>query len=781
MLSETVCSLCRSNEFSNQDNHNGRCTTPESNNHLRYKILSFGSEFNKFNDKKSLNLIKILDLSGDVDKFSDNCSIECEEQNEDEYDINKSTFKKNSYKEEPSVEFKPIQNCFKRKDGQTSEETVSGNEEEESKIWGKINGNLNGLFSNKEESSDNEDSIYLTIGPYVLQGKKVETRAGENFVILRKVPNHCSCICSDSNSHCNHIAYYEICGVVNQKIEFKSRPIIYYTADDNQSDEYYLYQSNFINTNWLILSANDEILNNMLDEQAYFKIINNDSEKNKKAVLCILNNTYYIERIELGGTILLYFPMAEVEEAQGDGNLLVIIGSSKYSYNLIRSNPIFENLPKTSNIHMSSLLDQTPISDLEISDYILGKNEMYPSYYLYQQDGTLRYMGHYFFGEFTIRIIEAIPIYFSKYPDKKKKVTQLTVGEIWDMVNSYPDIFDFVPQEVRNLSTLFQTLLKISDVEQTFTTLDECISVAKSEMISELNVKLNLFKMQKLISWCIVSANCHSEINYYQYTRYLDNILFNKAFPSYIFDDLIEYMLSFRTDNEQFLDYLKSVEYYYKKMSFSEVSNLFSDQNSTQANYNKTFIIFDKSGTELFMMNELDIVYSDLYKLPCLNYEVFKNNTKGLTQLRFSYSMNSLLHNCRSPLSLHISFLAEKVVAILDSNRCVLKIYPTVKHEGLRDNLSELFKLKRNWHLEVLENKLKHFFKDKPAIDMLTGGPDYHGRLWITKEKNNRNYVNQNVVEEIKNETVNMWKKMDGELKSIKEESYIIINWNVPT
>ncbi|UKK02051.2 hypothetical protein MACK_001405 [Theileria orientalis] len=784
MFSDSSGSICRSQEFPYNYGHTDLSNSSFENLHTRYKILLYRKGLNHVKDKGLLNWIKILDLSGDVDQLSEEQRSEdsTSADNDSDVKVNGSTHKTNG-KEENSMDSNKIQNCFKKNDGMPVDNVLE-KVEENSKIWGKLLGNIKGSLSNKSVNDD----IYLAVGPYFLKGNRADFREGEYYVILRKVPDHCSCVCTDSSSpddtHTSHSAYYEICGIVNEKIDFRHRPNFYNSADESQFEEYYLYLSDCKNSSWFMLKVDDEILDKILQEEAYFKIVRTgENYESKKVVLCILNSTYYIERIELAGTLVLFFSPFDLGGATDQENLLVIAGTSKYAYGLVKSNPIFESLPKVKSIDTASLFDQTPISDLEIVDFILGKYEEYPCYYLYQTDGTIRYMGQYLFGEFAVRVIQVIAMYFSNNPGEKKRIADLTVGDVWKMMNLYSDVFEFVPSDVFNVGTVFQMLLQVSDLSETFATMEGYLSMMMSDAVYSCNVKLNLFKIHKLVSWCLVSSNYHKDMDYHSYVYHIDDILFNKAVPSYVFEELLEYVVDLEPEkgNQRLLDYRSCIQFYYKNLKFSEVAALLSESGNRDAFEDKKSTIFDRTGLSLFTMEDLDFNFSGaLNKLPCLNYGIYRTNTKGLTNLRFGNSMNSLLEICRCPLALHIAHLSEKMVSVTEGSRCVLKIYPMVKHESLRDTLSELFKLKNSWHLEVLENKLSPFFKEKPAIDILTGAPDYHGRLLITKEVNSKNYRNRNEILEFKHETIEEWKRTKVELKPIKEESYIIVNWNVP-
>ncbi|BAM40176.1 conserved hypothetical protein [Theileria orientalis strain Shintoku] len=784
MFSDSSGSFCRSQELPYNYGHTDFSNSSVENVHTRYKILLYKKGLNHVKDRSSLNWIKILDLSGDVDQLSE------EQKSEDATSVNNdsgvkgngSNHKSNG-KENDSLDSKCIQNCFKKKDG-TVADNVAENGEENARIWGKLLGNIKGSWPNKPE----KEELYLTVGPYVLKGNQANFREGEYYVILRKVPDHCSCVCTDASlpgeTHTSHSAYYEICGIVNEKIDFKHRPNFYSSTDESHLEEYYLYLSDCKNSNWFMLKVDDEILDKILQEEAYFKIVKTgENDESKKAVLCILNSTYYIERIELAGTLMLIFSPHDLGGGADEENLLVIAGSSKYAYGLVKSNPIFESLPKLKSIETASLLKQTPISDLEIVDFILGKYEEYPCYYLYQTDGTIRYVGQYLFGEFAVRVIQVIPMYFSNNPGEKKRISELTVGDVWKMMNLYSDVFEFVPTDVFNVATVFQMLLQVSDLTETFATMEGYLGMMMSDAVYSCNVKLNLFKIQKLVSWCLVSSNYHKDMDYQSYVYHIDDILFNRAVPSYVFEELLEYVVNMEPEhaNQRLLDYRSCIQFYYKNLTFSEVAALLSESGSRDGYEVKAATIFDRTGPSLFAMEELNFSGGGpLSKLPCLNYNVYRTNTKGLTNLRFGNSMNSLLGICRCPLALHIAHLSEKMVSVTEGGRCVLKIYPKVKHESLRETLSEMFKLKNSWHLEVLENKLRPFFREKPAIDILTGAPDYHGRLLITKEVNSKNYRNRNEIAEFKHETVDEWRRTKVELKPIKEESYMIINWNVP-
>ncbi|AFZ79338.1 hypothetical protein BEWA_021860 [Theileria equi strain WA] len=785
MIAYSEESCCRSAETSNYGPHVDTNNHKIKREHTRYKIVLYEKGVLAKSNRKLLQRISLLDLSGDVTLNSKGESNHIQGPSKHIINSNReNTFQKSQGQEKISINAQIGRGSFKRKisdikpddsDNHTSTDNFN--------VWGKLSGALNSICDFHKDDNENKThcDIYLTIGGYILRGKPANTRDGEHLLIMRKVPNHCSCLCSCRNhievpDHTTHPSYYEICGIINKKVDFKERPsVVYQTLDDSLPDEAYLYPSKNSQSKWIILTVTDELLNDIIDENAYFKEVRSHKGKNevKKVVLCARNETFYIEKMELGGTILLVASADTNFERKDRKNLLTIVGSCKYMYNLIRATPIFDSLPKDQLTSTSLMTDKTAISDSQIMQFLLNKYEESPCYYIYQTDNKIRYMGEHFFGEVAIRLLQIIPIYFTKNPQHKKALTELTVGYFWNIVNEYSDIFEFIESELMNIPTILQLLTRICDFDEQFD-LKEYVSVMKDEtQLLNLTAKLNLFKIQKLITWCITTASHDTGVNFIDMVFHIDNIIFNDSLPGYIFDELLKYLMEYNCKDNSTLDYINCVKFYYENTTFSDLTEKIHSYCGIESIDDRLGTLYDKSGPELFKINRIiSSKVPNLEKIPCLDYDIFKGNTRGLAQLRFNYSMNSLLSVCRSPLSIHISCLANKLVTAIEPNGCLLRICQTQEDEDLRDSLSALFKVRDVWHLEDLECKLKRFFKEKTAIDAITGAPNHYARLWIKSEKNNKNTE--------RNKDSSIWEKDSESKKQIEEESYMIINWNVP-
>lgn len=768
-------SYCRSNESIPSNVHIGQ----KRAEHTRYKIILYEKGIIVANNSKLLQRISLLDLSGDVGLSS---KEETGQTKHESNPVKGVALQKSQNKSKVTIDAHMTRSPFKRKnyDNNSEDDDMDKNC---FKVWGKLTGSIDGICGKYKDTGENPTygDVYLTIGGYSLRGKEAITRDGEYFLIMRKVPDHCSCLCSfkshvDSSEHSTHPSYYEICGIVDKKVDFKERPSVVYQALDESVSEAYLYPSKNSKSKWLVFKVCDELLNDMTSENAYFKVVKAYRGKNEttKVVLCARNETFYIEKIELGGTILLVAPAGADSEEKGIKNVLTIVGSCKYMYNLIRATPIFDNLPKDEIISASLIADRAAISDSQIKNFLLNKYEEAPCYHIYQLDNKIRYMGEHFFGEFAVRVLQIIPIYFAQNTQNKRTIPELTILDFCDIVNKYSDVFEFIPSELKNVSTILQLLTRICDFHETFE-LENYIRVAEDETTAlNLTAKLNLFKIQRLIAWCISTANHDVSMNFVDMVFHLDNIVFNDSLPCYVFDELLKYVMEYNGREGNVLDYVNCVKFYYDNISFSDLTEKVRSYCGIEIPIESNGgTLYDNTGPELFKIKHtVSPRIHNLEKLQCLNYDIFRLNTKGLAQLRFNYSMNSLLSICRSPLSLHISCLADKLVTVIEPDGCLLRICKTHEDEDLRDSLSALFKLRDMWHLEDLECKLKQFFREKTAIDAITGAPNHYARLWVKKEVNTKN------IEGNKNNSI--WEKDPNARKYAEEESYMIINWNVP-
>ncbi|KAK2196700.1 hypothetical protein BdWA1_001949 [Babesia duncani] len=671
-------------------------------------------------------------------------------------------------------------NYFINKDIPTLSRTVSTSSDiNQYRIWGQLKGDLG--FLSKELNQ--QKRFTLTIGKQILNGKQNVDESGTHLLILRNVPDHCSCLCSKSNvekQHECHSGYYEICGVVDYTLVFNERPSFFFHSLDNDSTKecWNLYTSLNINdahTKWIIVKVNDYVLDEILKERGFFKVVNNETKK--RLVLCIPGYTYNIERTEAGGIILLVYNVKSKFSNVVNQNLMSIVGSTKYVHNLIKIFPNYTQLPKNTLIDPKRIYEFIPASDEEIKEFLLNQNNVWPCHYIFMDKG-FKFVEQHVYGEFVVRLLCTIPIYFSQHLKNRPSIYNLTIGDILKLIQCYPKNFEIIDSKTPNDSVIVQLLMAIGDFEEDFMNFESLLNIDISEEILNTRLKLNLYKIHWTIARCI--AHLNHEIKYDDIAIKVDVTLFNDAIPSYIFDDLILYLINKNTiENSKERDYRDCIEFYYRDGTFDEVSNnLMKQFNTGKRTANEHDNLFSKTGVSLFDLGNSKNSIRDLSKTNCCNYPIYKLNTKGLTLLRHNYSMNSLLSVCRCPLSLHLGFLADEYIAIIKQNECVLKEFPLANEESLRDILSALFKLQKQWNLEILEQKLKPFIGDKDTLATITGGPEFHARLWINEEINYKNYTLNNGQEIIESSLEK--KSGEGILERIKEESYIIINSNVP-
>ncbi|GBE59129.1 hypothetical protein, conserved [Babesia ovata] len=674
----------------------------------------------------------------------------------------------------------------------TTIDSVSG----VSLAWGKLTTSLPLLESEGEIATARRDGqITLTVGAHIINGRYVDLEAGDYFLVLRKVENHCSCTCTDGTSggECmeTHEAYFEISAVTRAKIVFSERPsIIQHSADMGDGVPWFLCLSEELeltDPQWLLIRVEHYMVDLFMNEQGYFKLVTNYSgSKQSRLVVSVQDETYFLERVELGGKILLVNPMQIETHEDKSYNILSIVGRCTYVHNLIKTAPNLSSIRKEDKVSLQTILDSLPASDAQIKRFLMNAVPASPCDYMYTGGDKFAYLDPILTAEFCIALLRTLDIHFARSERPKSDAVNPSVRDVWMMVMSFQQEFDFLPPHMRTPKSLFQIMRGLCDLHETFTELEDYLNnMGNEDKLLDTNMQLNLFKIHRKIVRAIIIANENKKMTYLAVIRKVDSLLFAPSVPSYLLDGMIQYLInSILHTDEDVLDYVTCLKFYYEKLSFTDVAEKMSRifRSKKQTPFDATQ--FSLSGKKLFAVDvsrDNDEVLET--KSPCLNYGVFKLNTKGLTQLRFKYAMNFLLSHCRSPLSLHLSFVSESLVAKDDGITCQLQVYRNEDESCLRDVLSSLFTINQRWNLEDMEKKMARFLGSKTALESVTGPPNFHARVWITKQKNTLNYERTESADTQYRsfESEDTSTLVDGMLQHIEEEAYIIINSNVPT
>lgn len=764
----------------------------------RYKIVPYSNNVEDCRDEAQLCNMAIMSLSGEMPQLFNARCLNGEIPAE-------STVKPNSGYLESAMRNQKItalntvniMNCFvTNTQNKQSARSAAESHGTYSNTWGRLSTSMPLFEDEYEPTSARRDlRASLAIGNHLINGNYAEFDQREHILVLRKVPKHCNCACANTDGcedECQetHEAYFEICSIVGAKLSFTERPSIIQPMNEMDRDNTWsVYQSQHmerLNSNWILLKAHSFILETFLTGDAYFKVVHYPSKKEETRLILSLNGeTFYLECVEVGGLLLLVTPLKIVKQDVESNNILSIIGCCRFVHNLVKATPAFSSLSKTATMSLDSVLSSLPVADELIKSFLMNNLDDCMCSHVYMDGGMFSYVENIIWSEFAIRLLRMLPIYATQSPACKKPIQELTMQYLWDTIQKYPEVIDFLPKPMQNLVVVFQLISSLSDVDRKFTDFQEYIdALGDEEFMLACNMKLNLFKIHQRVVLAVCSANEGVQLTYHSLVRKVDSLLFSQMIPSYIFDEMIQYLINKMDENNEDSEcYLKCLKFYYASSSFSDVTAKVAHYlRRKEINFSED-IQYHITGSKMFALNTVsgDAVTEEL-KLRCFDYDIFKLNTKGLTKLRFSYSMNSLLALCRSPMSLHLSFVADKLVATVEGNACVLKVCPKEKEETLRDALSSLFILNNSWHLEVIEKKLARFWGTRSALESITGPPNFHARLWITVEKNNFNqkevYVDNN--ESVESDMTEIRRDNETVLQPIEEESYVIINSNVP-
>ncbi|CDR97071.1 hypothetical protein, conserved [Babesia bigemina] len=661
--------------------------------------------------------------------------------------------------------------------------------------WGKLTTSLPLFESEGEPTTARRDGqITLTVGAHIINGKYVDLESGDHFLVLRKVEDHCSCICTNgtSDGECTetHEAYFEISGVTRAKVVFSERPsIIQHSADMGDGSPWFICPSEDLeltDPQWLLIRVAHAMVDMFTAEQGYFKLLKNYSgSKQSRLVLSLRGETYLLERVELGGKILLVNPMRVNADQDKSCNILSVVGRCTYVHNLIKTAPNLSSTRKEEKVSLQTILDSLPASDAQIKRFLMNAVPASPCDYMYTGGVKFAYLDPILSAEFSIALLRTLDIHFAKSEKPKSDALNPSIRDVWTMVMSFQQEFDFLPPHMRTPKSLFQIMRGLCDIREAFTDLEDYLNnMGDEDKLLDTNMQLNLFKIHRKIVRAIIIANEKDKMTYLAVVKKIDSLLFGPSVPSYLFDGMIQYLINGRLESDDdIVDYVTCLKFYYERLSFTDVAEKMSRifNNKTQTPFDATQ--FSLSGKKLFAVDtgyDNEVVES---KSACLNYGIFKLNTKGLTQLRFKHAMNFLLSLCRSPLSLHLSFVSESLVAKDDGVTCMLQMYRKEDECCLRDVLSSLFTINQRWNLEDMEKKMARFLGSRTALESVTGPPNFHARVWITKQKNTLNYERTDSEEEHRKSFESEYTSAlgDGMLQHIEEEAYIIINSNVPT
>ncbi|ORM42232.1 uncharacterized protein BXIN_1812 [Babesia sp. Xinjiang] len=766
--------------------HTGAC---------RYKIISSPPLGSDGRIDAPFGPLKLLELSGDIPQLFIDHSFLGSTAETSNSSVGQGDRKHNRKAQQPMpINAMNIERCFAvNNDPVLSRTTTVDSHADVSIAWATIRTPLP-LFQLEDEvgSARRNGRIIMTIGNNVLNGKCVVLESGDHILVMKKVETHCSCSCvanDDMERKCEetHGAYFEICAVTKAKIIFNERPSIMQHLHDVDSDiPWFLCQSQnmeLINPNWLLLRVSLDIVDDFMNDKAYFKIVRDNSGKDEtKLILSVNDETYYLERIELGGKVVLVNP-TQIETRNGlTYNLLSILGCCKFLHNLVNVTPNFAPLHLKEDTALQNILDALPIADAQIKSFLMNSYEEWPCECIFLKGGHFTHIDALILAEFTVTLLRLLDIYFNQQERRGKSIQDLTAQDVWSLVHKFQGEFGFLPERMQTPAVTFQLLRFVSDVQVPFNELEDYMYKLENGELFDAPVRLNLFKMHKLIVWAICVANEDRKVTYAELVKKVDSLLFTKMLPSYIFEEMIRYLTRNEVStNEDVGDYVKCLKFYYEKSSFSEVaddmSRRFKRQSRSTAEEPERF----STGKKLFLVGEVDKDLADERGAECYNYDIFKLNTKGLTRLRFKYAMNTLLAMCRCPMSLHVAMIADRIVTTEEGDTCLLQVYPREKVDSLRDVLSSLFRLNKRWHLDDIEKKLVRFLGNRQPLDSITGAPNFHTRLWITNETNTLNCCIAKR-ETSKGEATGMLVADDihSALKPINEESYIIINSNVP-
>ncbi|CCF72678.1 conserved Plasmodium protein, unknown function [Babesia microti strain RI] len=285
-----------------------------------------------------------------------------------------------------------------------------------------------------------------------------------------------------------------------------------------------------------------------------------------------------------------------------------------------------------------------------------------------------------------------------------------------------------------------------------------------------VHVEIDLYLLHlNLCKWLL----SHDTITYSNLSRAVDLILFQSISGKNL-QTMIDCILRdnnrccedlhYRLKCERCL-YICLLEYYYgggltvgsfaAKMSAKRVTNLVTTSMSEILEKLKTL--------------EIDSVRSAIFRqVKCFNYLAYQYHTRGFPEIRLSVyqgqediSFNQLISQLYSPMSCHVSFLADTVDYGSYGGEISFKIIPwQMQFWILRDCLSYLFELKRDWLLERMQRVLYMFFNVQwecrggcdierlkgvnwktLGLDILTGPPTGHTRATLKMFTSSSNYA----------------------------------------
>ncbi|GFE53125.1 hypothetical protein BaOVIS_005290 [Babesia ovis] len=769
----------------------------ERQNHAetrRYKIIPYHRHRPDEEASTSFDHIKLLELGGDLPQLFNDQRWDTASTDIVGGSSRKSDAKQNRKTQLPmAINTMNIESCFDINHGAAISRTTSTDSHSDvSFAWGTLRTSLPIFHSNYDMSSARLDGhITMTIGTNVLNGKHNDMDYGDYILVLRKVQSHCSCSCSTDNHvepQCDklHNAHFEICAITKSRITFNERPCIMHHSNGTDGDiSWFLCQCEHmesINPGWLLLRMGHKIVDIFKSGNAHFKVVKNIRDgETMRLILSLNDDTYYIERVELGGKMLLVNPIKIETQSREMCNVLSIVGCCKFIHNLVSVEPNFAALQIAEDLPLQNILDSLPIADAQIKLYLMNAYKEWPCDYLYLKGGLFSRVDPIIIGEFTIAVLRLLDIHCNEYKKHHNIIEDLEVQSVWSMVQTFPQEFGFLAEKLQTPAVIFQLLRLICDVQESLSGLEDYLLKLENGEFHNMKLRLNLFKIHRQIVWAICVANGHKRITYAELVKKVDSLLFTDRLPSYIFDGMIRYLIKDVVPSDADLaDYIKCLLFYYEKASFSDVADKMSQQFRRKREPALDKPQYSITVKQLFIIGDCDRVMVDESKTACFNYSIFKLNTRGLTMVRFKYAMNSILMLCKCPMSLHVAFIADRVVAIEENNTCLIQLYPKERMDTLRDVLSSLFRLNNTWHLEDIEKKLVRFLGNRQPLESITGGPNFHARLWVTNERNALNYYDskRDTTEGTPDKT--MVDSLHNELRHMTEESYIIINSNVP-
>eukprot|EP00371_Babesia_bovis_P002983 XP_001611630.1 hypothetical protein [Babesia bovis T2Bo] len=755
----------------------------------RYEILSYRNHIKNGHGNIPSGNIKLLELGGDLPQLMSDQKWDYGDSDARSKDSAWKDKKRKRKLQPIPVSGMNIERCFDLNNGTAiSRTTTIDSVTDLSLAWGVLRTSVP-LVACEEDVPMDDCRTTMTIGTNTLSGKHSNLESGDRILIMRKVDNHCSCSCTtDANvEKCDEIhgTYFEICGITRSILTFNDRPcIINHSNTVEDLEPWFLFQSQhmeMLNNNWFLLRVNDDAIDAFKNGKAHFKHVKNYNKKDETRLILSLNDqTHYVERVEMGCNMVLVNPLRMDYQNTEPCNLLLIIGCCKFIHNLNVATPNFAALDTNTDLSLQRILDTLPISDAQIKSFLMNHKTLWPCDWIRMEGDQFKRADPFLLAEFIIKFLRLWGINY-KNNCEDRHIESLELRVVWSIVQQNKHEFRFLPDKMTKPSIIFQILRFACDVEETITAFDDYITKLDSEDILNTKLQLNLFKIQRQIAWAICVANEREKMTYEAFIEKIDSLLFSEMIPSYLFDAMIQYLIQKdSSDSGDCENYVKCLRFYYHRDSFGDVAlDMARKFNNSRPQTHK--INYSLTGKDLFQVGNSDRLPMEENKTPCLDYGIFKLNTMGISTLRFRYSMNSLLAICRSPMSLHISLIAERIVPIEEKESCFITVFPNEKIETLKDVLSSLFKINQRWQLEDAEKKLFAHLGNRQALESITGGPNFHARLWITNKKNKFNYstIDRGIPD---NQLLNTStsESLDSTLQQITEESYIIINSNVP-